>query len=89
MIKILMIIVFGLVLFSACTTERQLTDSDVGLLDGRQVCDARSPCENGGQCISVEGNPAVCFEDDENVCQIACGVESCRIAESYPMQLFC
>ena len=56
-----------LFILAGCAQEKSNVDTGQ-LIEGRQTCDALNPCENGGECIAVNGNPPVCFERDENVC---------------------
>lgn len=56
--------------------------------DDHTTCDALSPCD-GGSCIKVPGCDEPLCIDAEVACEQTCGEVDCRIAESYPAQLFC
>jgi hypothetical protein len=53
-----------------------------------ETCDALDPCDEGS-CIKVPGCDSPLCIDSELACKQACGETNCRIAESYPEQLFC
>lgn len=56
--------------------------------DDHETCDALAPCEEGN-CIKVPGCDQPLCIDANVACEQACGEVECRIAESYPEQLFC
>src|SRR5512136_2430942 len=49
-------------------------------------CDANNPCKEGDCYLFPVMSFAYCYVGDP--CQ-ECPTKSCRIAESYPMQVFC
>lgn len=52
-----------------------------------KACDALTKCPDGFECIKFENEDApICWSDDP--CG-KCESGSCRVAESYPLQVFC
>lgn len=56
--------------------------------DQYEACDALDPCDEGS-CIKVPGCEAPLCIASEVACKLSCVDADCRLAESYPEQLFC
>ncbi|MBI5553291.1 MAG: hypothetical protein HY917_00965 [Candidatus Diapherotrites archaeon] len=57
-------------------------------------CDAERACPAGSSCYAFSTStnvpfPPHCVLESSDVCLLACGSPDCRIAESFPPQVFC